>query len=326
MSTTVTRYITRDEYVDYRNIQDTQLNQQFAEIRSNFQAINTRLDTVETRLSAVEKDVREIKVEINRQNPYLRNSVMRNPTRPIHAIPILHPTTHVMAMPDHFPKNAREFYSLRTPETNRQHQMLRYLIHFYDISPPEPAQTSDDDESESDDETVTSYERAVELLEGILGLQEQNFVAFEATARAQKSAQPTKRTHQELDTRLKKDVGGSRHQTIDLRELHERDKSKTADLSFRGGFSILPNQTAAKSPESLGLSELLAKEAAGGGHKTQESTPDKARVTWDRTEEDAYKAMLMKRAKQTVEAAQGQPDPPESAAGTETNPNPSPRE
>ncbi len=114
-----------------------------------------------------------------------RNNNLKNPTLLIRSIPVPDPGGgFVEPDPARFSRNADEFYSLRNPSTDRHCRILAYLTDFYDI-----ALTA----FGSSGSGQVDPARAVELLEDILGLQEDNFVAFRARARqfAQKRIQPS---------------------------------------------------------------------------------------------------------------------------------------
>ncbi|KAK1975596.1 hypothetical protein LZ30DRAFT_554399, partial [Colletotrichum cereale] len=87
---------------------------------------------------------------------------------------IIHPSTEL------FPKNAKEFYSLRDPFNDRQRRMLEYLTAFYDVPYDSPSDV-DSDTSEGD-QAFHRQGVAVSMLEGILGLNEENFVRFRTRA------------------------------------------------------------------------------------------------------------------------------------------------
>lgn len=119
---------------------------------------------------------------------------MKIPTLPIQPVVVRHPTLGTIVEPnlDLFPRNAKEFYSLRRPQSARLYGKLHYLITFYDVVLPSAKSTTSTDETSSpslsDDEDDESFEDdnhyAVHVLEGILGLSEDNFDSFVERARA----------------------------------------------------------------------------------------------------------------------------------------------
>ncbi|GAB1314309.1 hypothetical protein MFIFM68171_04519 [Madurella fahalii] len=135
-------------------------------------------------IGRLEADVGEIKVTMSQMDVRMRqmearslNSKLKNPIARIRPVPIFiqgrgagEPNL------DYFPKYADEFYGLRKPQKERDYKMLTYLSEFYDI------QLEAADASRSGEEVQVDPERAVELLEAILGLDEDNFIAFRARA------------------------------------------------------------------------------------------------------------------------------------------------
>ncbi|KAG5815579.1 hypothetical protein H9Q74_011601 [Fusarium xylarioides] len=201
MAAVAPSYLLRDEFVHFRNRQDELLNTEFHSIRSSVEAVKTELrefkedvreqfSVVNQRLTRLEESQTRLEesqtrleanvaLETRRSTAYSRNQALRNPSFPIHLIPSLD-LSHGILYPKYFPTNATEFYSLRNPTTNRLRQLLAYLAVFYDIQPH-----SEDDapEGRNGDEFIAQHpELAVDLLENIFGLNEDNFIKFKARA------------------------------------------------------------------------------------------------------------------------------------------------
>ncbi|KAH7140955.1 hypothetical protein EDB81DRAFT_900479 [Dactylonectria macrodidyma] len=144
---------------------------------------------------------------------YMTNTRLRDPAMPIEPLPAYQPS-HGVIEPDMslYPRDAREFYALRTPESVHQRQVLAYLIELYNIpcqnwsmSAPQVGGSSRHAKEASDDrchkinvfrwndaegcptdieqknsstiEDALFYEagRAVQYLEALLGLSEDQF-------------------------------------------------------------------------------------------------------------------------------------------------------
>ncbi|KAH8907480.1 hypothetical protein BR93DRAFT_865386, partial [Coniochaeta sp. PMI_546] len=98
--------------------------------------------------------------------------------------------------PRRFPRNAKEFYSMRDTSNARSAKMLNYLVGFYDVRLHHQGHSQSDSEASDDDDS--SHEKvepaliAVEILEDMLGLNEENFINFNKRAAelASRSPQP----------------------------------------------------------------------------------------------------------------------------------------
>ncbi|KAG5762680.1 hypothetical protein H9Q72_009218 [Fusarium xylarioides] len=183
MAAVAPSYLLRDEFVHFRNRQDELLNTEFHSIRSSVEAVKTELREFKEDVRESKEDVREFKEDVREQFSVVNQRLTRleesNPSFPIHLIPSLD-LSHGILYPKYFPTNATEFYSLRNPTTNRLRQLLAYLAVFYDIQPH-----SEDDapEGRNGDEFIAQHpELAVDLLENIFGLNEDNFIKFKARA------------------------------------------------------------------------------------------------------------------------------------------------
>jgi len=204
-------FVSCDDFVRVRNKQDEHLRDEFAEVRQQFEQVDARFDRVEQRfdrveqrLDSLESEFHTFKVDVNarfdqidarfnyleldnkRAEARFSNYTLKNPTLRITPIPTYDPTRGIVQPePAFFPRHAKDFYSLRSPSTSRHRTMLSYLVSFYDIQPSAPEEEDEDDDDadmeDSDPETATAR-RAVELLEAILGLNEDNFIHFRERA------------------------------------------------------------------------------------------------------------------------------------------------
>lgn len=141
------RYLTHNEYVESRNKQDQQLHNEFAEVRASIHAVQTDLHAVQTDLRAVKNDLiavhseiretkeslAEFKAETVQLQAFVRNNRLKNPTLPIHPVVRWDKEKGERIEPKFFPRNAKEFYSLREPIMRPLQQLLLYLVAFYDI-------------------------------------------------------------------------------------------------------------------------------------------------------------------------------------------------
>lgn len=255
--------LTRDEFIDLRNVQDRQINAELSSIRQalsdnthelkvdihcvhtgltdDINAVHAELkndiyhvhatltddinnvrtelkddinnvrtevkDDIGTLRTELKGDINLLRAEFERGKAFNYNSRLRNPTFRIEPLAAIHPDGPVLPDKRLFPKDARAFYSLRVLNSARRLEALAYLVKFYDI-PFRAWHANDDDDydyesyesdadEDSDDvskpaeqpelsleEAVLTYpKRAVEDLETILGLNEENFINFRAHAR-----------------------------------------------------------------------------------------------------------------------------------------------
>lgn len=193
--------LTRDEFLDTQRKQDALLKD---EVRS------------------VRRHVASLRVEVKRLNAYTRNSALKDPTLPIIPLPRRAEGDREVFPEDRlFPKHAKQFYAMRKVSSAAAHthraEMLIYLVDFYNVEYSAWEQDDRDDydyeayESCSEPELPTPAsapklgledavlshpDRAVEALERILGLNEENFIRFRERAAALRRnlpARPAKR-------------------------------------------------------------------------------------------------------------------------------------
>ncbi|KAI3317676.1 hypothetical protein HD806DRAFT_362602 [Xylariaceae sp. AK1471] len=243
-----THYLTYDEYVDSRNKQDTLLNHEFTLVRhsiadldqrfnglesrfdgleSRFDGLESRFDGLESRFDGLESkfDVKfnEMSARQEQLEAFVRNSRLRNPNLPIRPVVALRPFQGIVEPdPSYFPRHANEFYSLRNPATDHQRQMLAYLADFYDILRP----------SKKDGVLIEDPYDTVDLLEGILGLEEDRFIQFRERARhmaARPHPTPIKRSevdHDETMRKIRRRLGIDPRHSSDPK--HSSDSTKSA--------------------------------------------------------------------------------------------------
>lgn len=257
-------YLLRSAYVDSRNIQDQQINTELRIIRTDLGEVGQKVgrleqkvDRLEQKVDKLEQDVQEVKevlrentIEQRRSTAWFRNQLLKNPTLPIQPIVVHHPTMGIVVPNSNlFPKHAKEFYSLREPKSARLQGKLQYLLSFYDVALPETKSTistkkipSDDDDDDTDDtddnddDDAESFQdnnhRAVYLLEGILGLSEDNFDSFVERARerarqaqeqppprASKRQQRTAPTNEPIPYRPYQGGGGSSRPVLTVSDI-----------------------------------------------------------------------------------------------------------
>ncbi|KAK3692810.1 hypothetical protein B0T22DRAFT_26405 [Podospora appendiculata] len=113
---------------------------------------------------------RETRAAAQNTAALLRNQGLRNPALPIAPL-VVYRSGGSVAAPDAalWPRDADEFYALRDPQTERQRSMVGYLVGFYGVDVPRWGEGMED------------YELAVDLVENVLGLQEDRFIAYRAT-------------------------------------------------------------------------------------------------------------------------------------------------
>ncbi|KAF6808795.1 hypothetical protein CPLU01_15611 [Colletotrichum plurivorum] len=189
--------LTRDEFLNAQHKQDALLKDEIRSVRRN---------------------VASLRLEVKRLNAYTKNGNLKNPMLPITPIPKRAEGDREMFPEDRlFPKHARQFYAMRKVSSADAHThraaMLIYLIDFYNVeySGWEQDDPRDYDyeayESSSEPElptpqsgpklgledAVLSYPgRAVEALETILGINEENFIRFRERAAALRRSLPAR--------------------------------------------------------------------------------------------------------------------------------------
>lgn len=156
-----TKFVTWDDFVRLRRSQDKQLARELAILRRQN--------------ASLRREQKEVKLDNLRMAARFDNYKLKTPFLEIKPVPAYDPNrVIVLPNPDLFPRHAKEFYALRHPSNDRQREMLSYLVDFYDIQPSAPKDGGGKEEARPN----ASSERAVEMLEGILGLDEDNLIKF----------------------------------------------------------------------------------------------------------------------------------------------------
>ena len=125
-------------------------------VRSKLIAMQASITQLDVRTMQMDVRMQQMDVRIMQMDVRMRNGRLRNPARKIYPAPRFAEGVGV-ENPVLFPDYHHQFYSLRHPQTEHERQLLKYLCKFYDVNP------------EMDPEL------AVEQLEGILGLDEDQF-------------------------------------------------------------------------------------------------------------------------------------------------------
>ncbi|KAI8314952.1 hypothetical protein K4K61_003398 [Colletotrichum sp. SAR11_59] len=141
-------YLLRDEFIDSRNIQDHQLNAEFASIRTFIRAC---VDATEANLI---RRINDSDAKHEQKMAYIRNQNLRNPKMPVEPVVSLRNEGLVLPNPNRFPKHAKQFYALCSPDTPVRVRMLSYLVDFYDIQ-WQTWEASGNDDNADDYETYT---------------------------------------------------------------------------------------------------------------------------------------------------------------------------
>jgi hypothetical protein len=89
----------------------------------------------------------------------------------------------------YFPRHAKHFYALRDPRTTRHFDTLAYLAKFYDVHLPLSSEATSD-ESTDEEPTIPRPDLVVEILEQILGLDEERFSRFAERAKEHTDLHP----------------------------------------------------------------------------------------------------------------------------------------
>lgn len=277
-------FLRYDDYIDARNRQEELIRDEFKSTRTSTErhvhgledSVKKLRTEVHAQFASLDKRVNETQLGYIRMFAYSKNTNLRHPALPLNPIPSYHPKRGII-QPDakFFPRNAKDFYSLRNCTSSRQREKLAYLIQFYDLpyktwcsdsasedeNPSESNDFANSDSPENDEplendspdqnddldrhcpilnDAVTHHSAlAVDYLEGILGLNEENFLKFAERAeilRLQKPG-PTKRQHHR-DLMESNDVPGTKRQAnpmslarpLEIRP-HEHDAREQDDQS-----------------------------------------------------------------------------------------------
>jgi hypothetical protein len=192
-------FVSWDDFARLRNSQDDLIKSEFAQTNRRVDQLDQKFDQLDQnvksgfvhtnqRIDGVVEELMEVRAESMRASARFSNYTLKNPTLRIAPLVTFVPGKGVVH-PDLalFPRHAKEFYALRHPTTERSRRILDYLVAFYDIQLGDGGQGSGSESGDYDDDdaaeaTANDSERAVELLEAILGINEDNFVRFKERA------------------------------------------------------------------------------------------------------------------------------------------------
>jgi hypothetical protein len=188
MTSTALRYVTVEQFVESRTRQDDHLKNEFGRVETRLDHLDAGISTIQSLLGELVSSHRKLEAGYQellagqlQMGAQWRNSLLRNPLLKLHA-PVVCPPGEPPMFPDSklFPQNAREFYALRYPKTDRHKRMIHYLARFYNIS--YLGGDASDPESEGEPTTNTDPIAVVDALESALGLVESNFIEFRESA------------------------------------------------------------------------------------------------------------------------------------------------
>ncbi|KAK2006489.1 hypothetical protein LZ32DRAFT_622888 [Colletotrichum eremochloae] len=239
---TTSLYVSWEDFRRIRNDEDENRKAELASVRQSLQSFQQQLETRLARLEQQVAESNERKAETPQTMANLRNSTLRNPILRIRPLVTYRPERGIVDPdPKLFPKNAKEFYSLKDPTTDRQRRMLNYLISFYDI-PYDSGASDDDSDTSGGDQDFRGPELAVSMLEGILGLNEDNFIRFRIRAEELRSRQTTGTVKWPLHepdggnsrqtTVVDTNRAGSQRNGVDYSTLAVRQRSDDQDPTF----------------------------------------------------------------------------------------------
>lgn len=151
---------------------------------------------IDVQFANIDAQFKEVRIESQHMAARFHNSTLKNPAMRIVPVFILDSFREI-ASPDskNFPRNAKEFYSMCDNPNERLTRMLHYLVGFYDVQLDHQELSHSDSEAIDDvspGQRVETTWVAVEMLESILGLNEENFIKFKerAAALVHRSPQP----------------------------------------------------------------------------------------------------------------------------------------
>ncbi|KAK2005929.1 hypothetical protein LZ32DRAFT_623330 [Colletotrichum eremochloae] len=315
--------LSRNDYIDLRNVQDQQLNAEFTsvrysidlvrqELRNDIGLVKAQTQRLEAQNQRLEAQNQRLEAQIRQSHAYMRNNALKNPTLPIRPVVVYRPEQGILEPElSQFPRNANEFYSLRNPQTSRQRSMLVYLAAFYDVQ----LRTADyySEADSSDDETFLNRpDVIVEKMEDILGLNEDKFVKFRERARQLETRTPSKPIKRsQIFNPNEKSIPSPRRQRLELRPIIAEDER--LHIHDTGGR---------QSPKSAS-SEDLTNAHLGWGTR---STPSSRRPRINRTQEAEPMSVTSEPQHETPKSGSEIPEPKATVSDSETHAFTSPRE
>jgi hypothetical protein len=130
MAQASSRYLTTDAYIEHRRAQDDLLRQEFEkhhnqletrhrELREDLDNVKADVRELKVDFGELKVDFGELKVDFQRMQGQMYNRSIRNLFVRITPIGIYQPGTGLV-IPARFPKNAHDFWNLRSPRTVSQ--------------------------------------------------------------------------------------------------------------------------------------------------------------------------------------------------------------
>lgn len=269
----MTDYVTLDAFVEIRTRQDRHLRLEFGTLHESIDGVKQELKQFKDEFTEFKDEVKQFKDEVKefkdevkefkdefkefkdevnrrfdrieleslRMGARFQNFILKNPYLMIKPVVAYHGDRGILEPdPNLFPRHAKEFYALRDPSTDRRRRVLAYLLSFYDVQLPPQHDSSENSDDDSGDALMRDAPIAIEVLEGILGLSEDNFVKFRE--RAQELA-----THQPPTT-----VTGKRsHATGGGEEVRSRPRQGVEPQQ-----RAAPGRPRTKSPSSFGVERI----------------------------------------------------------------------
>jgi len=108
-----------------RDVQGKAIKREFAMVDNHFESHDC---TTSCTSAKIKDQIAECSAVMKNINDVLYNSIVRNPIRPLHPVPIYRPGRG-MVMPDRFPANPKAFIRLLCP-SERGREMLQYFVSF----------------------------------------------------------------------------------------------------------------------------------------------------------------------------------------------------
>ena len=202
------------EFVDFHRRHDGHINNALNELRTEITALRDSNIQIDVKLDATRDEVLKridvATVEISRLSARVHNGLISNPFVPIRPIIGVDANGNT-AYPALCPNNAKDFFSLKTGESSKQQETLKYLVQFYDVplgalkQTDEPVSESDGSDAElytasagsssetSSDTAHTSGQlrvHIVDFLASIFGLDESKITRFRRKAAKRRHAPP----------------------------------------------------------------------------------------------------------------------------------------
>jgi hypothetical protein len=242
----------RQELTEFKEETTTQFNEIRTELTefkeettTQFNEIRTELtefkEETTTQFNEIRTELNEVKIASLRMAARFQNYTLRNPAMRITPVVAFNSFGEIVNPdPKHFPRNAKEFYAMRDTSNKRGANMLNYLVDFYDVQLhyEEPSQSNSEVNDNGSPETVDTVLVALEMLEGILGLNEDNFIKFKARAAAMARHSPQPAVKRPNPPSTSTDGGPRKLPSRPFRQISsepnsEKDRTSETSLSQR---------------------------------------------------------------------------------------------